>query len=106
VAAAADVFIAGIEGELVVGLDRIAGFAGGLGIDADLSGEDGAFGAFAAFAKAAFNQGLIKASHMEMNLLSFLSHALAGSSPNRQGHFLAAEIKIRGHQHLRPTSNL
>jgi hypothetical protein len=41
----------------------------GLGIDADLSGENGAFGAFAAFAKAAFNQGLVKASHVEMNAI-------------------------------------
>ena len=62
VAAAADVFIAGIEGKTVIGLDGIAGFAGGLGVDADLTGEDGAFGAFAAFTKAAFNQGLVKAS--------------------------------------------
>jgi hypothetical protein len=35
----------------------------GLGVDADLSGENGAFGALAAFAKAAFNQGLVEASH-------------------------------------------
>jgi hypothetical protein len=28
-----------------------------------LSGKNGAFGALAAFAKAAFNQGLIEASH-------------------------------------------
>jgi hypothetical protein len=34
-----------------------------LGIDANLSGEDGAFGAFAAFAKAAINQSLVEASH-------------------------------------------
>jgi hypothetical protein len=34
-----------------------------LGVDADLSGEDGALGAFAAFAKAAFNQGLVEANH-------------------------------------------
>ena len=61
VAAAADVFITGIKGKLVIGLDGIAGFAGALGVDADLSGENGAFGALAAFAKAAFNQGLIKA---------------------------------------------
>jgi hypothetical protein len=67
VAAAADVFVAGLEDKLVIRLDGIAGFAGGLGVDADLSGEDGAFGAFATFAKAAFNQGLIKASHVEMN---------------------------------------
>jgi hypothetical protein len=63
VAAAADVFIAGTEGKLVIGLDGIAGFVGGLGVDADLSGKNGAFGALAAFAKAAFNQGLVEASH-------------------------------------------
>jgi hypothetical protein len=69
VAAAADVFITGIKGKLVIGLDGIAGFAGALGVDADLSGENGAFGALAAFAKAAFNQGLIKASHVEAYLI-------------------------------------
>ena len=63
VAAAADVFFAGVEGEGVVRLDGVAGFAGGLGVDADLAGEDGAFGAFAAFAEAAFDQCLIEASH-------------------------------------------
>jgi hypothetical protein len=68
VAAAADVFFAGIEGKLVIGLDGIAGFAGGLGVDADLSGKNGAFGAFAAFTKAAFNQSLVEASHVEMSL--------------------------------------
>jgi hypothetical protein len=63
VAAAADVFFAGVESDLVTGFDGIAGFVGGLGVDADLAGEDGAFGAFAAFAKAAFNQRLVEASH-------------------------------------------
>jgi hypothetical protein len=72
VAAATDVFIAGIEGKLVTGFDGIAGFAGGLGVDADLSGQNGAFGALAAFAKAAFNQGLVKASHVEMNSNFFM----------------------------------
>jgi hypothetical protein len=45
----------------------------GLGVDADLAGKNGAFGAFAAFTKAAFNQGLVEASHVEINLVSFLS---------------------------------
>ena len=63
VAAAADVFFAGVEREGVIGPDRVAGFAGGPGVDADLAGEDGAFGLFAAFAKAAFNQRLIEAGH-------------------------------------------
>jgi hypothetical protein len=63
VAAAADVFFAGVQREGVIRLDGVAGFAGGLGVDADLSGEDGAFGAFAAFAKAAFNQRLVEANH-------------------------------------------
>ena len=63
VAAAADVFFAGLEREGVIGFDRVTGFKGGLGVDADLAGEDGAFGFFAAFAKAAFNQRLIEAGH-------------------------------------------
>jgi hypothetical protein len=63
VAAAANVFFAGVEGKLVAGFDGIAGFVGGLGVDADLPGEYGAFGAFTAFAKAAFNQRLVEASH-------------------------------------------
>jgi hypothetical protein len=63
VSAAADVFFTRVEGDLVAGFDGIAGFVGGLAVDADLSGEDGAFGAFTAFAKAAFNQRLVEASH-------------------------------------------
>ena len=69
VAATADVFLVRIQGEPVIGFNGVAGFVCGLGIDADLSGENGAFGAFAAFAKAAFNQGLVKASHVEMNAI-------------------------------------
>jgi hypothetical protein len=69
VAAAADVFLVRVQGELVIRFDGVTGFVRGLGIDADLSGENGAFGAFAAFAKAAFNQGLVKASHVEMNAI-------------------------------------
>jgi hypothetical protein len=63
VAAAADVFFGGVERERVVGFYGVAGFARGLGVDADLAGDDGAFGAFAAFAQAAFNQGLIQSGH-------------------------------------------
>jgi hypothetical protein len=63
VAAAADVFFARVQGEQIIGFDGVAGFVRGLGVDADLSGENGAFGALAAFAKAAFNQGLVEASH-------------------------------------------
>ncbi len=51
VAAAADIFLAGVERDGVVGFDGVAGFAGGLGVDADLAGEDGAFGAFRGFRK-------------------------------------------------------
>jgi hypothetical protein len=75
VSAAAYIFIAGIQGKTVIGFDGIAGFAGGLVVDADLSGENGAFGAFTAFAKAAFNQGLVKASHVEMNSNFFMCAA-------------------------------
>jgi hypothetical protein len=63
VAAAADVFLVRVQGKPVIGLDGVAGFVGGLGVDADLSGNNGAFGTFAAFTKAAFNQCLVEASH-------------------------------------------
>ena len=76
VAAAADVFIADIEGKLVIGFDGIAGFVGGLGVDADLSGENGAFGAFAAFTKAAFNQCLVEANHVKIKPAFCLAHII------------------------------
>jgi hypothetical protein len=63
VPAAADVFFPGIEGERVGGFDRVAGLACGLKVDADLAGEDKAFGLFAAFTKAAFNQGMVESDH-------------------------------------------
>jgi hypothetical protein len=63
VAAAADVFFARIQGEPVIGFDGVTWLVRGLGIDADLAGKNGAFGAFAAFAKAVFNQSLVEASH-------------------------------------------
>jgi hypothetical protein len=72
VAATADVFLVRVQGEPVIRFDGVAGFVRGLGIDADLSGENGAFGAFAAFAKSAFNQGLVKASHVEMNAIPLM----------------------------------
>jgi hypothetical protein len=75
VAAATDVFFVGVQGEPVIGFDGITWFVRGLGVDANLSGKNGAFGAFAAFTKAAFNQCLVKASHVGINLVSFLSHA-------------------------------
>ena len=63
VPAAADVFFPGIKGERVGGFDRVAGLACGLKVDADLAGEDKAFGLFAAFTKAAFNQGMVESDH-------------------------------------------
>jgi hypothetical protein len=63
VAAAADVFFVRVQSEPVIGFDGVTGFVRGLGVDADLSGKNGAFGAFAAFTKAAFNQCLVEASH-------------------------------------------
>ena len=47
----------------VAGFDLVAGFARGLAIDANLAGEDATFGFFAAFTKAAFNQGLVESDH-------------------------------------------
>jgi hypothetical protein len=70
VAAAADEFLFRIQSEPVIGFDGVTGLVRGLGIDADLAGKNGAFGAFAAFAKAAFNQCLVEASHVEMNSIS------------------------------------
>jgi len=55
-AAATDIFFAGFQCKDVVGLDGVAGFLGGLAVDADLAGEDGAFGFFAAFTKPALHQ--------------------------------------------------
>jgi hypothetical protein len=63
VAATADVFFARDQGELVIGFDGVTRFVRGLVVDADLAGKNGAFGAFAAFTKAAFNQCLVEASH-------------------------------------------
>ena len=45
------------------GLTGVAGFAGGLAVDADLPGEDEALGFFAAFAKAACHQRLVETNH-------------------------------------------
>ena len=63
VPAAADEFFRRVQANFVPGFYGITGLARGLGIDADLSGEDGSFGAFAAFAEAAFNQRLVEANH-------------------------------------------
>jgi hypothetical protein len=86
VAAAADVFLVRVQGEPVIGFDGVTGFVGGLGVDADLSGKNNAFGTFAAFTKAAFNQCLVEASHVEANLIlpprprQFCFHWLPGTS--------------------------
>src|SRR5258706_16027514 len=63
VAAPADEFLRRVQGQGVAGFDGVAGLARGLGVDADLSGEDGAFGLFTAVAQAAFHQGLVEANH-------------------------------------------
>ena len=59
-AAAADVFFLGEQNDLVAGFDGVAGFAGGLVVDFDLAGHDGALGFLAALAEAAFNHRLIQ----------------------------------------------
>jgi hypothetical protein len=46
---------------LVLGADGTSGFIGGVSIEADLAGEDGALGFFAGFAKTASDQGLVEA---------------------------------------------
>jgi hypothetical protein len=63
VAAAADEFFTGIQRERIFRFDGVARLVGELIVDADLACEDKAFSAFAAVAKAAFDQRLIEASH-------------------------------------------
>ena len=63
VPAPADEFFRRVQRNFVSGFDGIARLARGLGIDANLPGEDGALGLFAAFTKAAFNQRLVEANH-------------------------------------------
>src|SRR5207237_9685724 len=65
VAAAADVFIPGLEFDPVVRADRVAGFVGGVPVDFDEAGQDGALGLFPAFAQTAFNESVIEAGHVE-----------------------------------------
>jgi len=65
VAAAADIFFSGDQFDLIVGPDMIAGFPRRLPVDVDLTGHNGAFGFLAAFAEAAFDEGLINAGHRE-----------------------------------------
>ena len=63
VSAAADEFIHGVEREFVRGLGIVTGLARGLAIDANLPGENEAFGFFAAVAQAALDESLIEAGH-------------------------------------------
>lgn len=63
-AAATDEFFRRGESELIGVLDGVARFAGGLAIDEDLSGHDGAFGLLTAFTDSAIHQSLIHTSHM------------------------------------------
>ena len=74
VSATADEFFRRVQGNFILNFDGIAGLARGLGIDADLSGEDGAFGAFAAFAKAAFNQCLVESDHLPQKIIRNSRH--------------------------------
>jgi hypothetical protein len=64
-AAATDEFLGCIEGNLVPGADVVAGFFGGLAIDANPAGEDESLGFFATLAQALFNKSLIEASHIQ-----------------------------------------
>jgi hypothetical protein len=61
--AAADEFLRRIQREFVILTNRIAWFAGNLIVDANLTGEDGAFGPFPAFTKPTVNQCLVQAEH-------------------------------------------
>src|SRR6185503_14340011 len=63
VAAAADIFFFGCQFDSIVRASRVAGFAGGMLIDLDLTGHDGALGFLAAFTQAAFHEDLVEAWH-------------------------------------------
>src|SRR6516162_6032858 len=65
VAAAAGVFFGRFQRQVVIRSNVVAGFVCRLGVDADLSGKDRAFGTFAALTKATVNQSLVEASHYE-----------------------------------------
>jgi hypothetical protein len=57
--AAADVAFRDGEGQIVAGLDQVAGFFGGVAADKDLAGQDGAARLFAGRAESALDQGLV-----------------------------------------------
>jgi hypothetical protein len=57
---ACQVRLSGAACDFVGGLDVVAGFTGGVAVDANLAGEDEALGAFAAVAQVALNEGLIQ----------------------------------------------
>ena len=63
VAAARNEFLRRIHDDFIGGLDVVAGFFGGMAVDADDAGEDEALGAFAAVAECAFDEGLIESGH-------------------------------------------
>ena len=63
VAATTDEFIPGIYREFVRWTNRVAWFAGGLLVDPDLAGHDGAFGLFTAFTESTLHQRLVQSSH-------------------------------------------
>jgi hypothetical protein len=63
VPAATDEFLRSGEGEFIGSVDTIAGFAGGLAVDEDLPGHDGALAFLATVAKPAFHQSLVHTNH-------------------------------------------
>jgi hypothetical protein len=58
-AAPADVGFRDGKGEIVLRLDQVAGFFGGLAAEEDLAGQDGAAGLFAGGTKGALDEGLV-----------------------------------------------
>src|SRR5882672_6825426 len=111
VAATADEFV-GTEQFDDVGLpDGVAGFFGGVAIDANLSGHDGAFGLFTALAKATFDQNLIQthaasgcqliAPFASQACLSGVIGAHPGTAPER-GSVTRSNVQIQGRVRLSP----
>lgn len=61
--AATDILLGCDAGDEVGGLNGIARFAGGMAVDEDLGGQNGALGLLAGFAKAQLNQHHVQAFH-------------------------------------------
>lgn len=63
VATARNEFFRRVHSDFIGGFDIVAGFFGGMPVDADLSGKNQALGAFAAVAEGALDERLVQSGH-------------------------------------------